>query len=175
MAELELVLPSERYRASYLQADAEFAALGPSAGKFIATDETFARMLEGIEGVRTGARIPPGFVQQLELWLVAGEYYIGKVQLRRELVLPRDNIGVAIRPSQRRRGYAHHAISLALPHIRELGIDPIHVVCSVANIAACTLVAHYGGDMVEELEGGAFRFEVRLPSPASPTADRSGS
>lgn len=175
MAELELVLPSERYRASYLESDAEFAALGPSDGKAIHTEATFARMLDGIEGVRTGARIPPGFVQQLELWLVAGDYYIGKVQLRREFVLPRDNIGVAIRPSLRRRGYAHHALKLALPHIRELGIDPINVVCSAANIPACTLVSHYGGEMVEELAGGAFRFEVRLPSLASPSDDRSGS
>ena len=163
MSELELVLPAERYRASYLESDREFAALGPSDGKAIHTEETFARMLEGIEGVRTGARIPPGFVQQLELWLVAGDYYVGKVQLRKQFVLPRDNIGVAIRPSCRRKGYAHHALRLALPQIRELGVNPINVVCSAANIAACTLVAHYGGDMVEELAGGAFRFEVRLP------------
>jgi predicted acetyltransferase len=164
VSELELALPAERYRASYLESDGEFAKLGPSDGKFIATEETFAKMLEGIEGVRTGARIPPGFVQQLELWLVAGDYYVGKVQLRREVVLPRDNVGVAIRPSCRRKGYAHHALRLALPHIRELGIDPVNVVCSAANIPACTLVAHYGGNMVEELAGGAFRFEVQLPA-----------
>jgi predicted acetyltransferase len=161
--ELELVLPAERYRRSYLESDAEFAALGPSDGKVIATEDTFAKMLAGIEGLRTGARIPPGFVQQLELWLVAGDYYVGKVQLRREVSDHRDNVGVAIRPSCRRRGLAQRALELARPHILELGVDPIIVKCAAANIAACALVARYGGLMVEELEEGRFRFEVPLP------------
>jgi predicted acetyltransferase len=160
---MELALPSERYRRSYLAADQEFVAEGPIAeGKFIATEETFGKMLEGIEGVRSGERIPPGFVQQLELWLVEGDEYLGKVQLRREVVEPRDHVGVAIRPSCRRRGLAIRALELARPHIVELGVNPIIVRCAAANLAACAVVSHYGGELVEELPDGVFRFEVPL-------------
>ncbi len=154
MAELELVLPSERYRASYLEAEQEWLALGPLPdGKALATEESFARVLDGI------ARKRP---ELLEWWLVADDYYYGKVQIRPGGVP--DHVGVSIRPSARQRGFALHALELARPHIEALGLDRIDVITSAMNLAACAVIAHFGGDMVEELPDGVFRFSVRVTS-----------
>lgn len=151
---MKLELPSEHYRRSYLEAEQEYVAAGSLwDGKAIHTEDTFARMLAGLEAVRLRG-------EMLELWLVDGDEYLGKVQIR-----PGgepDHVGVSMRPSARRRGNAVHAIELARPHIVALGIETISVVCSAANIGACALVAHYGGDMTEELPDGVFRFTVRI-------------
>jgi predicted acetyltransferase len=162
---MELALPAERYRRSYLEADQEFVAEGPLPdGKHIATEDTFAKMLDGLEGARTGERVAPGKVPMLELWLVDGDDYYGKVQIRRELRDGiRDHVGVAIRPSCRRRGLALQALELARPHILELGLDTISVVTSATNLPACALIAHFGGDMVEELDDAVYRFEIAFP------------
>jgi hypothetical protein len=121
---LELALPVERYRRSYLAADQEWVAPLPD-GKFIATDETFAVMLVRIEGVRTGEHIPDGFMKQLELWLVAGDEYFGKI----------------------------HA--LARPHIMALGEDPLLAMCKASNVAARQLIGRYDGVVDAELPGDA--------------------
>jgi predicted acetyltransferase len=148
----QLELPSERYRASYLAAEQEYVAAGSLwDGKAIHTEATYARMLEGLAAARPGL---------LELWLVEGDAYIGKIQIR-----PGgepDHVGVSIRPSARQRGMAKLAVELARPHIIALGVDVITVVTSAANIPACALVAVYGGDMAEELPDGVFRFKVRV-------------
>jgi len=146
---IELATPSERFRASYLEADREFAAGPIWDGKFIATEDTFARMLEGI------LRAP-----FLELWLVDGARYLGKLQLRPSGVP--DHIGVAIRPSARRAGLAAKAIELAAPHLRALGVG-LTAMCDADNAAALALVARFGGVLERDLGDGRLRFAI--PSP----------
>ena len=151
MSELELVEPSERYRASYLEAEEEWVALGPlPEGKALATEDSYAGMVQKILAS----------VDLIELWLVAGDYYYGKVQIRPGGVP--DHVGISIRPSARQRGFAIHALELARPHIEKLGLERINVITSATNIAACAVLAHYGADMAEELPNGVFRFSVRV-------------
>jgi len=151
---MKLELPSERYRASYLAAEQEYVAAGSLwDGKFIATEDTYGPMIEKLARARDSGQL-------LELWLVDGDDYFGKIQLRASG--EPDHIGVSIRPSARGRGVAKQAIELARPHILALGVDTITVVCDARNLPACALVAHFGGDMTHELDEGVFRFTVRL-------------
>ena len=151
MSDLELAEPSERYRASYLEAEQEWLALGPlPEGKAFATEESYARMVASIIAK----------IDTIELWLVAGDFYYGKVQIRPGGVP--DHVGISIRPSCRQRGFAIHALELARPHIEKLGLEKINVITSATNIAACAVLAHYGADMTEELPDGVFRFTVRV-------------
>jgi predicted acetyltransferase len=147
---LELAVPSERFRASYLAADQEFVAAGSLwAGKFIATEETFSRMVE---------RIAQALPDLIELWLVDGDEYLGKVQLRRGGVP--DHVGVAIRPSARRRGLAAHALELARPHLLAMGLERITAMCDADNAAARALVARHGGVLESDLGEGRLRFVI---------------
>lgn len=138
-----LATPAERFRASYLEADQEFAAGPLWDGKFIATDETFARMLDGI--------LRAAFV---ELWLVDGDRYLGKVQIRPSGVP--DHIGVAIRPSARGTGLATKALELARPHMPAT----ITAMCDASNAAALALVARFGGVLERDLGDGRLRFAI---------------
>lgn len=142
---IELVTPDERFRASYLEADREFAAGPIWDGKFIATEETFARMLGGI------LRAP-----FTELWLVDGERYLGKVQLRPDGVP--DHVGVAIRPSARRAGLAARALELALPHLR--AFPRVTAMCDADNAGARALVERFGGVLEADLGDGRLRFTI---------------
>jgi predicted acetyltransferase len=145
---VDLVLPAERFRRSYLDADQEFVAAGLLwDGKFIATDDTFAHMLEGIVAKR------PDLV---ELWLVDGDRYLGKVQLRPGGIP--DHVGIAIRPSERRRGRAVRALELATPHLRALGLDRIVVMTDATNAAVHALAARFGGVPAADLGDGKVRF-----------------
>ncbi|HEY1817041.1 MAG TPA: GNAT family N-acetyltransferase [Kofleriaceae bacterium] len=149
---VELAVPSERFRRSYLEADQEFVAAGSLwDGKFIATDDTFAHMIEGIAAARP---------KLVELWLVDGDAYLGKVQLRPGGVP--DHVGIAMRPSARRRGLAALALELARPHLLALGVDRIAVMCDADNAAARRLVARYGGVLERDLGDGRLRFVIAV-------------
>jgi predicted acetyltransferase len=146
----ELAVPSERFRASYLAADQEFVAAGSLwPGKAIATEDTFAGMVERIAAARP---------RLIELWLVDGDAYFGKVQLRPGGVP--DHVGVAMRPSARSRGLAVLALELARPHVLALGLDRITVMCDAVNAAARALVARYGGVLEHDFGDGRLRFVI---------------
>lgn len=147
---IELVAPSERFRESYLAADQEFVAAGSLwDGKFIATEATYAGMVE-----RIGLARP----KLVELWLVDGDAYLGKVQLRPGGIP--DHVGIAMRPSARRRGLAALALELARPHVRALGLDRITVMCDADNAAARALVTRFGGVLEQDLGDGRLRFSI---------------
>ena len=151
---MNLEIPSERFRRSYLEADQEYVAAGSLwPGKLIATDESFGPMVEKLAAARASGAL-------LELWLVEGDDYFGKIQLRASG--EPDHIGVSIRPSARQRGLAKQAVELARPHILALGVDTVSIICEAKNIPACALVAAFGGEMTEELPDGVFRFTVRV-------------
>lgn len=65
---------------------------------------------------------------------------IGTIQLRHTLTKElRDdggNIGYAIRPSERRKGYATQMLSLVLEFCKELGLDKVLLDCDETNIAS---------------------------------------
>ncbi len=65
---------------------------------------------------------------------------VGTIQLRHTLTKElRDdggNIGYAIRPSERRKGYATQMLSLILEFCKELGLDKVLLDCDETNIAS---------------------------------------
>jgi predicted acetyltransferase len=153
---IELVLPDVRFESSYLDAERERAI---AEDKVPVTAEGFVAMLDALAGLRDGTRIPDGFTQTLELWLVEGKDYLGKVQLRAQPAPHQGHVGIVIRPSRRRQGLARRAGTLARPHLAALGIDEIVATCDAVNAASRTLIESAGGVLVER--GAMLRYVIR--------------
>ena len=76
------------------------------------------------------------------------------------------HIGVGIRPSERRKGYATEMIRLALIECKKLGIDKVLMTCDRENIGSAKSIQKNGGVLENEVasEGGRIvqRYWIRL-------------
>ncbi len=88
----------------------------------------------------------------VQLWMVHAYTFIGRVNIRFRLTEQlRDwggNIGYAIRPSFRNRGFGRQILALALPVAREAGLQGVLLTCLDTNIASIRIIEANGGERV---------------------------
>jgi len=157
---VELVEPAARYEASYRAAMDEFVAEGRD-DEVGSLDEhpSFGSFVDELRDHAAGRGLPSGWVAGSELWLVDGDAFLGRVQIRHELTdaLRRygGHVGYSIRPSARRQGHATTALRLALPRCLALGVRDVLVTCDETNAASRRVIAANGGVLedVIQLEG----------------------
>jgi predicted acetyltransferase len=172
----ELIVPTVRVHRSFVAAMAEFAAegrtgdgtlLGYELDRFSSRwgqPEGFAEYVGWVLAQsRENALRPRGYVPATTLWFVAGDEYLGRVNIRHRLtadLLERGgHIGYDVRSSARRRGHATQMLHDALPVARRLGINPALVTCDVTNVASRKVIEHNGG-ILEDQRGVKLRFWV---------------
>ena len=63
------------------------------------------------------------------------------------------HIGYSIRPSEQGKGYGREQLCLALEKAREIGIDPVRIVCRDTNAASDALIRVCGGVYVDSVYG----------------------
>ncbi len=61
--------------------------------------------------------------------------------------------GYGIRPSERRKGYATKMLSMALPIMKNHGINPIVITCDKNNIGSAKTILKNGGVLIKEVTG----------------------
>ena len=187
-----LASPASEFHASYLAALGEFHNEGSHPELDIATladAADFARYVEALradvktpgEAVRYVAALrgaepetwPGGYVPQTILWWVAGEEYLGRVNIRHRLTesLRHEggNIGYVVRPGARRRGHATAMLAAALPVAAGLGIESALLDCEADNVASRRVIEKNGGRL-ERREGESLYFLV----PTGRTDDPGG-
>jgi predicted acetyltransferase len=163
---LELVLPSEEYRDSFLAALAEIRD-NPIESRvyqdeIAVSTETFAAYLAHLARDRTMPQ--PGRVPQTQYWVVEGKQFLGRVNVRHHLnaVLSAPggggHIGYLIRPSVRRAGIGGVVLAQALAKAMELGLDEVVLSCNNENIPSWKIIEKNGGVLqgVYELSPGVF-------------------
>lgn len=65
------------------------------------------------------------------------------------------HIGYGIRPTERKKGFASLMLSLALPIVKELGIEKVLISCDKDNIGSAKTISNNGGVLENEvLENG---------------------
>ena len=75
-----------------------------------------------------------------------GEKLLGAVSIRLYKNIGLEgHSGYGIRPSERRKGYAVKMLSMALPIMRNYGINPIIITCAKDNIGSARTIFHNGG------------------------------
>ncbi len=97
-------------------------------------------------------------------WAVATTFFavrkadrkiLGMIDVRHALTVPflqeyGGHIGYAVRPSERRKGYAAAMLRLALQYCAELGIDAVHLGCYADNLPSIRTIERCGGIRIEE-------------------------
>jgi predicted acetyltransferase len=153
---VRLVLPSERYKKSFLE------AVGESGAKKLFArfrerpeGESFSDYLIRIRSYSKGVALKAGLVPETKYWLVEGDEYIGRLSIRhrlnRKLQGKGGHIGYDVRPSKRRRGYGILILKLGLKKAKELGFSRVLVTCLSNNIASQKII---------KANGGVFKSEV---------------
>lgn len=145
------MLPSSRYRESYLEALVEYHAEGRyldrNPGNF---DAVVARLI----AMADPAHVEPGFVPQTTFWLVDGTTYLGRIAIRHELNEDLrqvgGNIGYDIRPSMRGRGLGTFQLALGLKKARELGLARVLLTCDHDNRGSRKVIERNGGQPENE-------------------------
>ncbi|MDO8659621.1 MAG: GNAT family N-acetyltransferase [Candidatus Parcubacteria bacterium] len=165
---VELARPSLVYKDSFLEAVKEFKEEGKSIYMHSSIDldaleKDFENFLSQIAGKEKGVGLPEGWVPSSELWLVEGNKFIGWTKIRHKLnealLKLGGNIGYAIRPSERNKGYGTKILALASLKARDLGIDKILVTCDDDNTGSAKIIEKNGGVLENkiEIDGGLKR------------------
>ena len=154
---MKLVLPSTKYKDSFIAAAEEFRAESVKNTRIAAYDRydiselksNFGAFVERQLSKVEGHSLSPGFVPMTEYWLVDADEYIGRASVRHRLT-PQlleigGHIGYDIRPSKRGKGYGNIVLQLAIPKARELGVDRILVTCDEHNVASRKVIEKNGG------------------------------
>ncbi len=148
-----LVLPSKKYKTSYLRAHREFEREGRQLmhverGRNV-TAKDFEQFLLTIRHDRKGIDLPKGRVPQTEYWLVEGSRYIGTISIRHRLnKLLREwggHIGYAVRPSERKKGYGTLMLRLVKAKAKKLGLKKVLLTCDETNTGSMKVIQHNGG------------------------------
>ena len=164
---LRLVLPEEKYWASFLEGVREFInfpTLYDTSGiKSGLKFDNFTDYNLDCENNRLGVGLKEGYVASTTLWLIEDEKFVGVFNVRHGLTenLKKEggNIAYYIIPSVRKKGLATHGLKLCCKYVREvLNIDEILVTCNALNIASYKVMkkvmCEYGG-----LETPSIKFE----------------
>lgn len=163
-----LQLPSSRYKVSFLQAVREYQAEGlPQYVSLNVADleNNFVQYVQNLLSEARGENLPPGYVPHTVFWLVEGNEFLGRVDIRHELndTLHQvgGHIGYDIRPTQRRRGFGNLALELGIKKAKELGIDTLLVTCDVGNLGSNKIIRKNGGQL-EDVRDGTNRYWIAV-------------
>lgn len=175
--------PDVKYMESYLTALAEYQAEDLRNYRGLDIEEirrTFPDYVTKIKLEALGIGLPDDRVPHTLYWLVDGDEYIGRVDVRHELndFLRHEggHIGYDVRPSRRRQGYGTKGLELGLQKAVELGISPVLVTCDVTNLGSNRIIQSNGGvleNTVQVSDDPAVpaknRYWISLPTPAATT------
>ena len=78
-------------------------------------------------------------------FLMSGEHILGAISIRFGKVGQEGHCGYGIRPSERGKGYAAVMLSMALPIMKDYGINTALISCAEDNIASEKTILKNGG------------------------------
>lgn len=161
MDELMLVTPAPEHEAAAFAYLAEFrehhSQVSGSGG--LDRYDDYSQWLAKLEMDRNGTRPTPERVPADTYFLVrqADHRIVGMVNIRHRLndFLLREggHIGYAVRPTERRKGYAVAMLGMALERCRALGLKRVLVTCDKHNIGSARTIQKNGGVLENEVTG----------------------
>lgn len=156
-----LTQPDIKFQKSFVEAVHEYQAEDLPNYRGLNVEELskdFAGFVDKLRREASGEGLPEGYVPHTVFWLVEGDNYLGRVDLRHELndFLHREagHIGYDVRPSERRKGYGKLALELGLQKAKEMGIQNVLITCDVDNVGSNKIIKANGGILENTIEVG---------------------
>jgi predicted acetyltransferase len=146
---MQLIIPSQKYKKSFLKGLAEFHAEGNelsyNAEKIDTDFDTFVQQIhDRIAGTNPTKKVPDTL-----FWLVDNNEFIGRVSLRHKLNKDLEqyggHIGYYIRPTKRGMGYGNKALELTLIEAQKIGLTKVLITCDEDNIGSQKIIEKNGG------------------------------
>jgi len=159
MDKLLLVEPKPEHEKAATEYLAEFSAepVIPGAAGLENFPNDYAGWLEKLAADSDYDNLKPGRVPASTFWIVReeDEKIIGIIDIRHYLndflLKQGGNIGYAIRPNERKKGYATQAVALGLEVCRNLNITKALVTCDKDNLASAKTIINNGGVLENEV------------------------
>lgn len=146
----QLVRPSTRYKESYLQAIRAFQREGRY--EYYNLERLQDDFASHVEQERARIHIENIDVYQVPetiYWLVEGDEFVGRLELRHELndhlMKVGGHIGYSIRPDRRKNGYGTTILRLGLEKACENGMERVLLTCDPDNVASRKIIEKNGG------------------------------
>ena len=158
---LKLVLPSKKYIDEIIAYKNEFdnnSSIHGSAG--LSSYDDINVWLKKIDEARQGKNLEHGSVPNTCYLTVrvSDNKLIGSIDIRHALneYLEKfgGHIGYAIRPSERKKGYATEQLRLALLKCMKMGIYKVLITCNKSNIGSRKTILNNGGIFQSEIMEG---------------------
>ena len=147
---IELVLPSESCRDSFLRGLREFRAEGLAwwlGGDLETAERDFAAFVT--KKLADSHPTSEAIVPKTHLWAVADGQFVGRISIHHALNdalrIEGGHIGYDTVPSFRGRGVATEMLRQALPLARALGLTAVLLTCDDTNAASIRVIETHGG------------------------------
>ena len=103
-----------------------------------------------------GINLPTGFLPSITKWIIDDGKYIGTLNIRPQL---NDalrtfggSLGIFIRLSERKKGYAKKALEMTCQEMVKMNISPILLTCATSNTNILKTMKHISGIEKEEID-----------------------
>ena len=153
------VSPSVEYASAFLAMLDDFDANDPHNTEFYApAREDFGAYVRSLLDEEAGRNLPQDSVPCTHRWLISSKgKLVGVSRLRHNIGTPflaqnGGHIGFDVAPSERRKGYGHLALSVALREARRIGLGRVLLYTAEDNAPSRATIQRAGG----ELDGISF-------------------
>ena len=159
MNDMILVLPTKEQEFKANEFKKEFFNYGEKVinGSGLLDQLDYAEWLEHTEKYRKAETAGDDWVPSTTFFAVrkADEKIVGVIDVRHHIRHPflleyGGHIGYAVRPTERRKGYASKILGLALEYAGEIGLDKVMLGCYTDNIGSIKTIQKYRGKLVQE-------------------------
>jgi len=141
--------------------------LAPEGFSFLLADGSWDEVLATVTREAAGTDLPADRVRAEYLLAEVDGEVVGRVSIRYALTdwLRRfgGNVGYAVGPEFRRRGYAHEILRQAVERLAAEGLDRVLVTCDDSNAASAATIESCGGvleNVVEHEDGPRRRYWI---------------
>lgn len=168
---MQLVLPSAKYKDSFIEAVKEFQADEDYTHRtkryhdlsVSDLEKDFDSFVEKIRSHAEGKNLPKGFVPESEFWLIDDGEFIGRASVRHRLAgrlhFIGGHIGIDVRPSKRKKGYGNNIFELVLQKAKELGLKRVLITADERNVASQKIIERNRGVFENAVENDERGFE----------------
>lgn len=153
---LELRELTQKDEAAFRTGLAEWVGEEPHWHSFAWKDGmTFDEMLEILDKERRGIDLPPDRVKHSMLYAFVDGVIVGRLSVRHELnerLRKRGgNIGYAVAPRFRKKGYATEIVRQGLEFCKSIGLKDVMVTCADENGPSWKIIENFGGKLQDKI------------------------